>query len=357
MQYLNRFFLFVLPLTICACVACNDKVEEEIIKEEDQSFPQTYINPVFEPVLADPSVLEDNGIFYAYGTEDNWGPEGGHKLVPIVKSTDLVNWELVGNAFSVKPNWKDSGGLWAPDVAKVNGKFHMYYSYSTWGDPDPGIGLAIAERPEGPFTDQGKLFLSSEIGVANSIDAFYIEMEGKKYLFWGSFHGIYGVELSDDGKSIKGEKWKIGDNHLEASYIHKKDGKFIYFGSMGSCCDGANSTYRVVVAVADKIEGPYLDKQGNDIATGHYGELILEANEVAYGFAGPGHNGHIMTDDQGTDWLLYHAIPKNNPHLQNGASRRPMMLDKIIWQDSYWPVIEGGVPSVSSKEAPIFNED
>ncbi|MCH7403036.1 family 43 glycosylhydrolase [Belliella kenyensis] len=355
MNYL-RLSLGLVSMLFLTAGGCGDPENDNPNQggNEPGEVLATYVNPVFRPVLADPSVLEHEGIFYAYGTEDNWGNEGGHKLVPIVKSKDLVNWELAGTAFPSKPTWKDQGGLWAPDVVKVGNQFFMYYSYSTWGDPNPGIGLAIANKPEGPFIDQGKFFLSQEIGVANSIDAFYMEDDEKKYLFWGSFHGIYAVELADDGKSVKGEKVHIGYNHLEASYVHKKDGKYYYFGSEGSCCDGANSSYRVRVAVSDNILGPYLDKAGNDIKLGNFGEVILSGNSENYGFAGPGHNGHIMTDDAGDDWILYHAIPKGNPLLQNGASRRPLMLDKLIWKDG-WPTIERGVPSLSSKPAPKFN--
>lgn len=51
------------------------------------------------------------------------------------------------------------------------------------------------------------MFRSNEINVQNSIDPFYIEDAGKKFLFWGSFRGIYGIELSEDGLSVKqGEK-------------------------------------------------------------------------------------------------------------------------------------------------------
>ncbi|WP_373523343.1 family 43 glycosylhydrolase [Aquiflexum sp.] len=350
-----KIILLVSGFCMTACVACNEnQTDVPNGVDENPKVVKTYVNPVFSPVLADPSVLKEGEYFYAYGTEDNWGTEGGHKLVPIVRSKDMVNWEFVSNAFQTKPTWKNDGGIWAPDVAKVGEEYFMYYSYSTWGDPNPGIGLAIAQKPEGPFIDQGKLFLSKEIGVDNSIDAFFIEDEGKKYLFWGSFHGIYAVELSGDGKSIQGEKVKIGHTHLEASYVLKKDRKYIYFGSEGSCCDGANSTYRVKVAISDNILGPYLDKSGNDIADGNYGELILRGNDVDYGFAGPGHNGHVMTDDEGKDWMLYHAIPKNNPLLQNGASRRPLMLDRISWQDG-WPQIEAGMPSLATKPAPVFN--
>lgn len=66
-----------------------------------------------------------------------------------------------------------------------------------------GIGMATAHRPEGPFKDHGKLFRSNEIQIQNCIDPFYIEDKGKKYLFWGSFHGIYGTELTADGLSLK----------------------------------------------------------------------------------------------------------------------------------------------------------
>ncbi|KEO71925.1 family 43 glycosylhydrolase [Anditalea andensis] len=348
---INIYCLFVPILLAASCQESNEGNPDVDLPEQEN----TYINPVFSPVLADPTVVKSNGYFYAYGTEDNWGNEGGHKLVPIIRSKNLVNWEFVRNAFQVKPNWKNAGGIWAPDVTQVGEEYYMYYSYSTWGDPDAGIGLAIASGPEGPFIDQGKLFLSSEIGVENSIDPFYIEDDGKKFLFWGSFHGIYAIELSADGKSVEGEKVHIGHTHLEAAYVYKKDGAYFFFGSEGSCCEGANSTYQVRVGKSNNLLGPYLDKGGNSIADGNHGEIILRSNSVNYGFAGPGHNAEIMVDDEGTEWLLYHAIPKNNPRLDNGTNRRPLMLDKLIWRDGY-PTIQGQEPSVTSQKAPAFND-
>lgn len=351
MKSLLNIYCFLFPILLA--VSCQDSNE----RDPDDNTPvqgDTYINPVFTPVMADPTVIKSGEYFYAYGTEDNWGSEGGYKLVPIIRSKDLVEWEFVRNAFQVKPNWKNEGGIWAPDVTQVEEEYYMYYSYSTWGDPDPGIGVAISSMPEGPFVDQGKLFLSSEIGVENSIDPFYIEDEGKKYLFWGSFHGIYAIELSEDGKSTLGDKVLIGHTHLEAAYVYKKDGEYFFFGSEGSCCDGANSSYQVRVGKSGSLLGPYLDKSGNDIATGNHGEIILKTNAVNYGFAGPGHNAEIMLDDEGTEWLLYHAIPKNNPRLDNGTNRRPLMLDKLIWRDGY-PTIQRQEPSITSQPAPIFN--
>ncbi|WP_373400711.1 family 43 glycosylhydrolase [Algoriphagus halophilus] len=99
----------------------------------------------------------------------HWGEEGGYHLVPVIQSKDLVNWQFLGNSMAQKPNWKKRGGIWAPDVTKVGNRFFMYYSFSTWGDPNPGIGLAIANSPEGPFVDQGPVFTSEEIGVKTQL--------------------------------------------------------------------------------------------------------------------------------------------------------------------------------------------
>ncbi len=336
-----------------ACHREEQKKDQNIQEESAASADSTYKNPVFEPVLADPTVLKDGAYFYAYGTEDNWGNEGGYHLIPVIRSTDLVHWMLVGDALQTKPSWKQEGGIWAPDVTKVDDKYYMYYSFSTWGDEDPGIGLAIADKPEGPFEDQGKVFLSKEIGVPNSIDPFYIEDSGKKYLFWGSFHGIYAIELTADGKSVQGKKVKIAGNHLEASYIYKKGDYYYYFGSQGSCCEGANSTYEVVVGRSPSLLGTYVDKEGKKLVDANSGTLLLTGNDSAYGFAGPGHNAEIMTDDAGDEWFLYHAMFKANAKLDNGTNRRSLLIDRLTWQDG-WPVIKNSQPSTGAMPVPIF---
>lgn len=342
----------ILILIILLSGSCGSDDESPALTNET---PITYKNPVFEPVLADPSIVRSGEYFYAYGTEDDWGSNGGYHMVPIIRSADLVNWEYIADAFKVKPSWKNEGGLWAPDVTLVEGKYYMYYSYSTWGDNNPGIGLAIADQPHGPFIDQGKVFLSDEIEVNNSIDPFYIEENNNKYLFWGSFHGIYAVQLAADARGVSGEKVKIAYSHLEAAYIHRKEDYYYLFGSEGSCCAGAGSTYQVRVGRSQSLLGPYIDKDGNDMASGVHGEILIRGNEEDFGFAGPGHNAEIITDDEGTDWFLYHAIKKTNPLLDNGATRRPLMLDKISWEAG-WPVITGQQPSLTSQPVPVFNK-
>ena len=148
-----------------------------------------YVNPVVNYSLPDPTVIKgDDGYFYLYATEDI-------RNLPIHRSKDLVNWELVGTAFTeeARPDFEPDGGLWAPDINKIGDKYVLYYSMSVWGGEwTCGIGCAVADSPSGPFTDCGMMFRSNGIGVQNSIDPFYIEDAGKKFLFWGSFRGIYG---------------------------------------------------------------------------------------------------------------------------------------------------------------------
>ena len=168
---------------------------------------KTYENPVIDTSLPDPTVIRaEDGYFYLYATENI-------RNVPIYRSADLVTWRYMGTCFTdrTRPQMVPGGSVWAPDINYINGQYVLYYSKSTWGGEwECGIGVATAPRPIGPFTDQGKLFISSEIGVQNSIDPFYIEDEdGRKFLFWGSFRGIYGIELSDDGLSVKDGAEKV----------------------------------------------------------------------------------------------------------------------------------------------------
>ncbi|GEM_PF-13120 len=301
-----------------------------------------YNNPVIGYSLPDPTIIQANdGYFYLYATEDI-------RNLPIHRSKDLVYWEMVGTAFTdeSRPTFEPKGGIWAPDIEYINGQYVLYYSMSVWGGHwTCGIGAAVSDRPEGPFTDKGPLFISKEIDVENSIDQFYIEDKGKKYLFWGSFHGLYAIELSEDGLSVKegAQKQKVAGNAYEAVYIHKRNGYYYMFASIGSCCEGVNSTYTTVAGRSENLFGPYTDKQGKRMLDNNH-EIIIQANNR---FVGTGHNSEIVTDDNGDNWIFYHAVDKENP------AGRVLLMDRVEWQDE-WPVIKGGTPSLEAI-APYFN--
>jgi len=310
----------------------------------------TYANPVFEPILADPSVIRaDDGLFYAYGTQDDWGDGEGSRVVPVVRSADLVEWEHVGEAFDEQPGWKSPAFVWAPHIQRFDDTYALYYSLSVWDDPDPGIGVATSGRPQGPFTDHGKLFTSSEIGVDNSIDPYVHVRDGIPYLFWGSFNGISGVQLTADGRALDGEPFPVAGDTFEAPYIVERDGAYWLFLSRGSCCEGEFSTYEVVVGRADSLEGPYLDREGTDLRESD-GTLVLSGGER---FVGPGHNAVVRADD-GTDWIVYHAIDADQPYVEGGANRRVLMTDPLIWTGG-WPTVADQVPGERAQPPPEFS--
>ena len=207
--------LFMLVVLLASCKSS----ETETPKPEDT---KTYSNPVINYSLPDPTIIKaKDGYFYLYATEDI-------RNTPIYRSKDLVKWENVGTAFTdqTRPSFEPQGGLWAPDINYINNQYVLYYSMSVWGGEwTAGIGVATADKPEGPFTDKGKLFRSNEIDVQNSIDQFYIEEDGMKYLFWGSFRGIYAIELSDDALSVK-------SNAVKQQIAEQLMRGFIYINAM-----------------------------------------------------------------------------------------------------------------------------
>ena len=322
-------------LTVFICLSCS---ENSGAKSENKKDDSLYKNPVVSRSLPDPTIIKVNDTFYLYATEDT-------RNTPIYKSTNLIDWSFVGTAFTdqTRPIFEPKGGLWAPDINYIDGKYVLYYSMSVWGGEQTcGIGAAVSDSPEGPFTDKGKLFQSNEIGVTNSIDQFYIEEDGKKLLFWGSFRGIYVIELSDDGLSVKpdAEKQKIAGTAFEGTYVHKKGNNYYLFASIGSCCEGESSTYQLVVGRSPSLLGPYVDKSGKEMLDNGY-EIIISKNNR---FVGNGHCSEIVQDDEGNDWIFYHGVDLENP------KGRALLLDQVKWDNAGWPYIEGGTPSLSAQK-------
>ncbi len=330
------FFMKMLEQQMCKPASRPQPIEQPVIGTKT-----TYRNPIIDYSLPDPTIIKAaDGYFYVYATENI-------RNTPIHRSRNLVDWEEVGTAFTeeTRPTFEPKGGLWAPDINYINGQYVLYYSMSVWGGEwTCGIGVATSDKPEGPFTDHGPLFRSKTIQVQNSIDQFYMEDNGKKYLFWGSFRGIYGIELSDDGLSIRDGaiKQQVAGTAYEGTYIHKRGNYYYLFASIGSCCEGLKSTYTTVVGRSDNLFGPYTDKQGQPMMENHH-EVLIHGNEA---FVGTGHNSEIVADDRGNDWILYHAVSRANP------TGRVLMMDQVRWKDG-WPEVEGATPSLEA-EAPTF---
>ena len=328
--------IYAFGLAMITIVACADSEQ-----------PATYQNPVINHSLPDPTVIRaQDGYYYLYATEDTHN-------VPIYRSADLVKWRYVGTAFTDATRPMDmvpNGGIWAPDINYIDGKYVLYYSKSEWGGTwEAGVGVAWSSRPNGGFHEAHKLFVGNEIGIENCIDPYFIQDdEGHNYLFFGSFHDIYGVELTADGLNLMEGTTpvKIAGGLIEATTIIKHDGYYYLIGSTGTCCEGANSTYRLVMTRSKNLLGPYVDRYGRSAIGDNFSPLLNKSPQVY----GPGHCSRFVTDDAGQTWMLYHGYQASD--VDGG---RKVYLDKIIWGADGWPRVQGMRPSVEA-DAPLFGD-
>jgi arabinan endo-1,5-alpha-L-arabinosidase len=314
----------------------------------------TYHNPVFDADFPDPSVLRaPDGYYYAYATQTK--REGRILNFQVARSLDLATWEHLGEALPTKPNWAaTSQRFWAPDVSRhPDGHYLMYYSAQP-NDPAAGLclGVAVADRPEGPFRDSGQPLLAGGPGFENIDPMRFVDpADGRQWLFWGSGFGPLRVrELAADGlgfaensaAQVVVETRHVGDpalyGHLiEGSWVHYRQGWYYLFYSGDNCC-GPDARYAVLVARARHATGPY---QTLAQATGTAGTILTESAR----WQAPGHNS-LITDPSGQDWLLYHAIDRQQPTFdaindEQGYSRRVMLLSKVTYTAEGWPVVEG----------------
>lgn len=389
MKFKKRSLLLGL-ITLFTLMSCNvtsssdstsiEDSSSEIVSSEEIEYQRVnYTNPLrilkkdgtpyFVPI-ADPDIIRgDDGYFYMYPTncEVEMGDKGMQfDLGPIFRSKDMINWTWVASVFDGHTdaiNWGTPGaGVWAPSIIKVGSRYNYYYSLSTWGDSNPGVGVATSPTPYGPWTHYGRVIDSVTTGVKNSIDPFAIYENETLYLIWGSFFGIAAIELTDDGlEPFYGEyvkeylTWIIPDNsggkmdinkNYEGSYIIKENGYYYYFGSQGTCCSGVNSTYTVKVGKSTSLFGPYLDAEGNDMISGKFGETVVGPSEQV---AGVGHNS-VIQDYNGDWWLVYHGFDINGER----PNERVLFIDKLLWDENGYPYVENKVASYQKvKEGPL----
>ncbi len=392
---MKKLFKFIpaLIVALSSCVACNNSSStidtgstnstsstSDSTSETPSLVTTTYSNPlnfykidgnVYDVSACDPDVIQgDDNYWYMYCTNCNVEDQNGNMkfvLGPIFKSSNLHDWQYAGNVFEGNAGastWGTSGaGVWAPSVLKVGNKYNYYYSLSSWGDSNPGIGLAVGDSPVGPWKHYKKLFDQNMTGVRNGIDPQAIYVGEDLYLIWGSFFGIGCVQLTDDGTepfygfdNLKDHVTYIVDNNrgdegmdvdvnFEGSYVIEHDGKYFFMGSQGTCLNGLDSTYRVKVGVSDDFFGPYYGSDGKTItdSEGSYGDLVIGPDENV---AGTGHHT-IVKDNAGEYWIIYHGF---NIHSDYNKDRIPFM-DKILWDENGFPYVKNRVASVGTLQA------
>ena len=323
----------------------------------------TYSNPVLDADFPDPASLKaPDGFHYVYGTQG--GGEGGMRNIQVARSSDLVRWEVIGDALPQKPEWASrTQDFWAPHVHRAGGRYYLYYSAkpdAALSDEGRGLCLAVAtaDRPEGPFRDIGRP-LQCGPGFVNIDPMAYDDpATGKRLLYWGSGFGPIKVqELAPDRLSfaprsapidlipvVKSEDPNEYQRLIEGAWVIRRGGYYYLFYSGDNCC-GPKAHYAVMVARSRSATGPF---ETLAAVTGAPTSVILEREGL---WVAPGHNA-IVQDAKGDDWMLYHAVDSRRPRSKPGDdvnTRRIMLLDRIVWKDG-WPRVDG--PSTEPRPAP-----
>ncbi len=273
--------------------------------------------------------------------------------IPTYQSTDLIHWVYKGEAFPTTPSWV-TGGMWAPDVVHRDGRYYMYFTASSTDITSTGcdpatqgcsaIGVATAPTPAGPWQASDTPVVPPDSAGHWKFDPEVIYVNGTGYLYYGSYYGgIFARTLSANGMSADpaSETPIAIDNRYEGTFIVRHGGYFYFMGSASNCCNGPLSGYAVFSARSRSPLGPFVDRDGVSILASRVGGTpVLMQNGNRW--VGPGHNA-VITDYSGQQWIVYHAIPRNDPYFggQPGINHRPALIDPLDWQGG-WPTTRGG---------------
>ncbi|MBB5350966.1 arabinan endo-1,5-alpha-L-arabinosidase [Haloferula luteola] len=324
----------------------------------------------------DPVLGKDGDTYYLFSTG---------KGIRVQSSKDLQTWHSEPPVFSATPAWVAQtvpafgGDIWAPDIAKHNGTFYLYYSVSAFGRNTSAIGVATnttldPTSPNFAWKDHG-IVLRSVPGrdLCNAIDPNLAhDADGNPWLTFGSFwNGIKLVKMQPDllqPVTGPGEAWytlasrprdfavddrDAGDSAnpeldyatlyspdqlarnrsmkngaIEAPFLFQKNGHYYLFLSWDRCCQGVSSTYKILVGRADNIRGPYLDRDGQRLVRGG-GTLLLAGD--GQDWAAAGHCAAYSFDDR--DLLVFHAYDLKD------QGKAKLRIREIAWDDQDWPVL------------------
>ena len=302
-----------------------------------------------EVSVHDPVMAKEGASYYVYST----GPG-----ITFYSSQNMLDWKPEGRIFKDEPDWARNaapafnGHVWAPDVQFHHGQYYLYYSVSGFGKNASAIGVATSPtlNPRAAnyhWQDQG-MVLQSVPGRDdwNAIDPNIVEdAQGQGWMVFGSFwSGIKLVRLNDSWTHLQEpQEWhavasrataasdadgEAGPQEIEAPFIFRKNNYYYLFVSWGLCCRGPNSTYRLMIGRSASVTGPYLDKEGRDMAKGG-GSLVVEGTAE---WKALGHNSAYSMD--GKDYLVMHAYETADNYLQK------LKIMEMHWDRDLWPVVD-----------------
>lgn len=297
----------------------------------------------------DPVMAKEKDRYYLFST----GPG-----ITVYSSSDMKTWKPEGRVFPEGPAWAAkaapsfNGHIWAPDIYHHDGKYYLYYSVSGFGKNTSAIGVTVNSTldPRAPgykWEDQG-LVVQSVPGrdLWNAIDSHVIDDDqGTPWMSFGSFWGGLKLVKLDASRTRLAEpqEWhtiarrerpaftpdeEAAPAQIEAPFIFPKNGWYYLFASWDLCCKGKDSTYKVVVGRSKSVTGPYLDRNGVDMARGGGSRVIQGDGD----WQALGHNSAYTFD--GKDYMVLHAYETADKY------RQKLKVLDMKWDGEGWPVLD-----------------
>lgn len=272
-------------------------------------------NPVFRhKYTADPAALVHNNRLYIFAGQDVCPPRENRYVMPnwlVFSTEDMKTWTEHPIPLHAKDFEWASGDAWASQVIERNGKFYWYATVSHKTIHGKAIGVAVADRPEGPYKDaRGSALITNDLTTQftkiswEDIDpTVFIDDDGQAYMFWGNTQCYY-IKLKENMIDTIGPIVPVVGlpRYTEAPWIHKHKGW--YYLSYAS-----EFPEKIVYAMSRKITGPW-----------EYKGIL---NEIA-GNSNTNHQSIIQF--KGKWYFIYH---NGGANVDGGSFRRSVCIDKL----------------------------
>ena len=292
---------------------------------------QTAFAQIGKPFIHDPSTMvECDGKWYTYGTG-----RGG------LYSEDGWTWnsipEIEGNTDTHK-QVRPGGGA-APDAMKVGNRYLVAYSSTGGGLGGGHQGHVLTmwnktldpTSPDFEWSDPIEVAASLDDEDCDAIDASILldPTNGRMWITYGTYFGFIRIVEVDPktGKRVEGNEPVDIAIDCEATDLIYKDGWYYLLGTHGTCCDGTNSTYNIVVGRSRNVTGPFLDNMGRDMKKGG-GKMVMAAGNRK---TGAGHFGRTVLEN-GVEKMSFHWEADFD---QGGRS--VLAIHPLLWKNG-WPV-------------------
>lgn len=274
-------------------------------------------NPVFDGWYADPEGAIFEGKYWIFPTWSDLYEK--QTFFDCFSSDNLVDWERHHAILdTARVDWAEKC-MWAPAIVEKGGKYYLFFSANDVHEGEVGgIGVAVANKPEGPYRDLlGEPLINDIVNGAQPIDQFVFEDNGVWYMFYGGWGHCNLVRLNDSFTGL--EPWPDGtiyrevtpSNYVEGPFMLKRDGKYYFMWSEGGW---GGPDYSVAYAIADSPEGPFQ----------RIGKILKSDPSVA---TSAGHHSVIQIPGKDEYYIVYHRRPLGD----TGRDHRHTCIDRLYF--------------------------